>query len=60
MIGRNFIVKSAKIFSEHNASKFTENSIPLPKNRKKIEIISLSYDINDHVCSKYSVNFVVT
>jgi len=26
-----------------------ENSLPLQKNRQKTEMISLSYDVNDHV-----------
>jgi len=29
-----------------------ENSLPLPTNRQKHEIISLSYDVNDRVYSK--------
>jgi len=29
-----------------------ENSLPLPRNRQKTEMISISYDVNDHVYSK--------
>jgi len=47
MIGKNFIVKNAEIFSEHNAKKSPENSTPLPRNRKKYEMTLLSYDVND-------------
>jgi len=48
MISRSFIVKIAENFSEKNFSwKFLTVT-----NRKKIEIISLSYDVNDHVYSK--------
>jgi len=51
MIGRNFIVKSENFF-EHSPKNSSENSIPLPINRKKYENISLSYDVNDqHVYS---------
>jgi len=31
MIGRNFIVKSANIFSEHNTKNSSKNSILLPR-----------------------------
>jgi len=39
-----------KKFSEHNAK--IGNSLPLPRNRQQTEMISLSYDVNDHVYSK--------
>jgi len=28
-----------------------DNFLPLPRNRQKTEMISLIYDVNDHVCS---------
>jgi len=46
MIGRNFIVKNVKNFSESNAKLLPENPLPLPRNRQKTEMISLSYDGN--------------
>jgi len=51
MISRNFIVKNAVNFSEHNAKIF-ENSLPLPKNRRQTKNISLSYDVNDRIYLK--------
>jgi len=38
--------------TECNVKNSCENSSPLPRNRKKWKI-SLSYDVNDHVYSKY-------
>jgi len=32
--------------------KISEIFLPLPRNRKKTEIDSLSYDVNEHVYSK--------
>jgi len=52
MIGRNFIVKHAEIFSEHNAKNFAWNSFPLTEKWSKKEMIQLSYDVNDQVYSK--------
>jgi len=49
MIGRKFIIKNAEIFSEQNAKISPENVLPLPINRKKNELISLSYDVNNDV-----------
>jgi len=48
MIGRNFNVKKFGKFSEHNAQKIAQNSLPLPRNRQKTDMISLSYDVNKH------------
>jgi len=50
--GRSFTAKNAKKISEHNAKNFARNSLPLPRNRQKTKLISLSYDVNDHVYSK--------
>jgi len=53
MIGRNFIAKNAKNFSEHNAKKFTEKLYTVTeKSKKKTEMNSLRYDDNGHVFSK--------
>jgi len=35
-----------------------ENSVTLPRIRQKTEIVSLSYDVNDHVYSKSKSNSV--
>jgi len=53
MIGRNFIVRNMEIYYEQIAKKLPENSLPLPRSRKKNEIISLNFDFNDHVYSKF-------
>jgi len=37
---------------KYNVKNYFENSILLPKNRKKNEKISLSHDVNDYVFSK--------
>jgi len=50
------IVKYTENFAEHNA----KNSLPLPRNRKKIEIISLSYGVNEQFTPNPNLfNFVV-
>jgi len=42
-----------KISANQNPQKISpKNSLPLPRNRKKNEMISLIYDVNDHVCLK--------
>jgi len=41
--------KMWNIFSKHNARNSPENFLPLSKNRQKSKMISLSYDVNDHV-----------
>jgi len=51
MIGKNLIVKNSEKFSESNAKTCPENSIPLPRNRKKY-LLSYKYDVNDHVYFK--------
>jgi len=43
--GGNFIVKIRKIFLKNNAKITSENSLPLPRNRQKTEMISLNYDL---------------
>jgi len=50
VIGRNFIAKYVENFSECNAKISPEISLPLPRNRQKTEMISLSYDVNDRPC----------
>jgi len=55
-IGGSFIVKITKKFSEHNVKESSENSFPLPRNRKKTKIISLSYDSNGHVYPQIKIN----
>jgi len=35
MTGRNFIVKNAEKFSGRNVKHFSENSLPIPINRKR-------------------------
>jgi len=58
MFGRNSIVKIKKKIPNTNAKNLPENSLPLPRNRKKTDIISLSHDVNDHGNSKSkSVSF---
>jgi len=47
-IDRTFIVKNSEKFSEHNKKISPEKSLPLPRNRKESEKISLSYDVNVH------------
>jgi len=61
-IGRNFNVKNLEIFSEHNAKTFDCKFLTaLPRNPTSTEIISLGYDVNDHVYSiAKSVNFVIS
>jgi len=51
MIGRNSVEKIQKIL---NAMQKTlpENSLTLPRNRQNTEMISFSYDVNDHVYAK--------
>jgi len=50
VIDRNCIAKNAENFSEHNAKISPDNSLPLPRNRQKIEIILLSYEsVNNNV-----------
>jgi len=52
MIRGNFnIMKGTKNFSEHNAKNSSENSIAIPRNRKK-ENNSLTYDVNGRVYCK--------
>jgi len=41
-IGRNVIVKNADYFYQHSAKMSLENLLPLPRNRPKFKIISLS------------------
>jgi len=52
MIERNFIVKVGKISLNTMQTILPENAVPLPQNRQKSEMNSLSYDVNDHVYSK--------
>jgi len=48
-----------EIFSEHNAKVLPVISSLLPRNSQKTEMISLSYDVNNHVYSKSKLsNFV--
>jgi len=56
MIGRNFIVKIAvnfsgykKLYCKKTQKISTKNFLTLPKNHQKIEMISLSCNVNDHV-----------
>jgi len=44
MSGRNSIVKSAEIVSEHNAKKLPENFLP-HQEILKADMISLNYDV---------------
>jgi len=53
MIGGNFIVKNSKKISKRNDKISPENSLPLSINPKQSELISLNYDVNDHVYSIY-------
>jgi len=48
MIGRNFNVKSSKNFLIIVQKMSPENSLLLARNRQNTEMISLSYDVNDH------------
>jgi len=52
MNGRNSIVKNAKKFSERNAKISPVNSLPY-RGIVKTEKISLSYNVNDYVYSKW-------
>jgi len=52
MIGRNSNLKIRKIFLNSIRKISPENSLLLPRNRQKTEMISLSYNVNGHVCSK--------
>jgi len=52
MIGRSFICKKCRNFSELNAKNFSGNFLTVPRNRHKIEMISLSHDVNDHAYRK--------
>jgi len=55
MISRYSIVKNAEKILIVMQKISSENSLPLPRNRKKTEKISLRYDVNDHVYSTKSV-----
>jgi len=44
--------KNAQIFQNAMQKIMPKNSLAIPRNRKKNENISLSYDDNDHVHSK--------
>jgi len=50
MNGRNSIAKYAKKFSERSSKKSPEND--RYRETVKTEMISLSYDVNDHVYYK--------
>jgi len=48
-------------FCEHIAKILPENSLRLPKNPNKNEIISLNYDVNEHVPPNQNLfNFIVS
>jgi len=49
---RNVTVKSSKKIFEQKAKISPENFLLLTRNRQKTEMISLTYDVNDHVYSK--------
>jgi len=46
-----FNVITAETLSERNAKNSPENSLPVLRNCQKTEMISLSYDVNDHAYS---------
>jgi len=52
MIGKNCIGKKQKSFLNTMQNISPVNSLPLPRNRQNVEMISLSYDVNDYVYSK--------
>jgi len=62
MIGRNFILKIAENFSEHNEKIRLKIPHPIQEFAKKNETISLTYDVNDQLTmrtqSKSPSNFV--
>jgi len=52
MFGRNSVVKVQKDYLNTMQNISPENSLPLPKNPTNNKMISLIYDVNDHVYSK--------
>jgi len=52
MIGRSFIVKNAETSTMQHISP--ENS--LQRNYQTLEMISLSYDVSDHVYTKLKIH----
>jgi len=56
-----FCFKKCEKFFWHNAKLLPDYSLPLSRYPKNSEVISLSYDVNDHAYSKSkSVYFVVS
>jgi len=55
MVGTNYIVKNTKKFSKRYVKNFVWKVLTVTKYHKKIEKISISYDVNNHVYSGLNV-----